>query len=282
MMKLSFLILILFSLSCTKESEKPNTPDDQHQTFVEKLSQLSSQVLEGHGGCKEWSTKIAPRWYQLSATGSPEQLQGRYHQLNIVNKSGLDQIMEQFQVRTLSRHQEYQLYNLPLRFPTSDRNLEAYLQTTHSLPECDTTFVEYAILDALLDSRQYGPWDKDVKNQLSEFIIDYLRWTLTQDQINYGNILTNAALMRSMAEYQVLPSTLVPILDLLLNEAETYHRQSMESFRRVAISQDRPTVSEYRSILVLHREREEKARSYARVLAAHLERAGRAQATMDR
>jgi hypothetical protein len=278
-----FITLILFStLSCTNEKPKTAAQEDRHEDFLKELTLLSGLVLENHGACKEWSTNIAPSWYQLSSTGSQAQQAGRYHQLKIYNKSGLDQLFEQFDVKNLSRHIEYSLYNLPLRYPTSDRNIEAFLQTTHPLPECDTTFTEYAILDALLDSRQFGSWDQEVKNTIAQFLNDYLDWTLTQERINYGNILTNASLMRSMAEYQLFPPELVPALDVLLNEAETYHRQSMESFRRVAISEIKPTISEYRSILVLHREREEKAQNLARVLRGHLERSKRAQLIMDR
>lgn len=283
MIKIAFIVLgLLANTACTKKEAILDSKDDQHSEFVQKLGALSSEVLNTHGACKEWSTTTAPEWFKPTETGSPEQLAGRYHQLQQNNKSGLDKILSQFQVRTLSRHQEYELYNLPLRYPTSDRNIQAFIETTHSLPECDTTFVEYSVLDALLDSKKFGPWDAEVKLQIKNFIIDYLQWTLTQKNINYGNILTNAALMRSMAEYEELPKELVPALDLLLNEAETYHRQSMESFRRVAVSENKPSVSEYRSILVLHREREEKAQHFARTLAAYLERALRAQATMDR
>lgn len=266
-MKFCTLILITMLLgACTPRNEGRVEQDDRHEHFKDRLQELATQSIEGHGPCREWVEQVVLASYQETQENSPDQMRGIYHRLVDPSETAVQTLLESFPIDQLHRLTESTLYELPLNYPTSDRNLRLFLDVTHPLPQCETSFHEYGLLDALLNEMKLQSWPDSLKRQVQNFLFRYLEVTLHHEALSFGNLLTNLALMRSMAEYDYFPQESVYPLSGLLNDAERFHQRSMESFRTVAVSEDRPTLSEFRAILVLHRERREKTLEIAQKL----------------
>ena len=103
--------------------------------------------------------------------------------------------------------------------------------------------------------KSYGKVTNDL---IRQFLLNYLNYTLTRPYLPYPNLLTNAGLMRVMAERGLLSEEILYPVSLILNEAEKFHAQSMQAMQGIFKSEGKPKVEEIRAILVLHKERADK------------------------
>jgi hypothetical protein len=255
-------VLIAFSLiflviSCNKTPERVEQ-NDQYEEFLEKLKTLAQKALQGHGECQRWVAQEILPLYKRSETGSLDEQRGHYHRLLDPSEKNVRNLIGVFPINGLHRMVEAKLYDLPLNYPTSDRNLNLFLDITDPLPQCETSFEEYGLLDALLTEYELQNWSDKLKKEVDGFLQQYLENTLNAVVLSYGNLLTNIALMRRMAELELLPKESFYPLSGLLNEAERFHQNSMQAMTQLIVSTDRPTIQEFRSLLVLHRDRRRK------------------------
>lgn len=254
-----FLIFLLplFLLSCDFSGPKTEQKDDQHESFTARVRELTDKVQRGHGPCQEWLHSTLLTSFQETAEDSKARQSGQYYQLTATSPEQLLQQMESFPLDQLVRFHEHALYRLPLDYPTSERNLTFFLEHTRQLPECETSFQEYGFLEALAQTLKHeGPF-QDQRPEITQFLMNYLKTTLAEPHLSFGNLLTNISLMRTLAEAGLFPEESSYALSSLLNQAEQYHRQSMVNLKKVGNFEGHPTPSQFRSLLVLHKDREE-------------------------
>lgn len=272
MKKKSFLLLLfiipLLFVSCLKKDDAKTIVDDQHETFRTLVSEKITAVTDLHGKCIEWNKQLQ----QEFTTTMPETIlreRGQIFELTQKDPQKILKLIKDFDDTSITRYLEYDLYRLPLDFPRSDRNLEFYLETTKNMPECHSLFDEYGLMHAIIFASQDHP--ALLKNEAQELVFEYLLKSLENEHYPFINLLTNAALMRTLSTIGVFPQEASDAFGTLLMQIEGEQQRFMETVGKTLKSEGVPTLAEYRAILVLNEDREEKAKFYQRRLLDFLQ-----------
>ncbi len=250
--------LFLFS-SCWFSKDNEMDLQDRHEDFVKGLDFLIQVSVSQYPTCKTWREEFLKPLYEETKDDSHEIKLGIFHKLpNTLTEDELVSAIKKFDFLDLHRFREYLVYRYPLEFPTSTRNLNYFIEKTYTLPECDTTFEEYGFMDALTLQWFQKSYGKVTNDLIRQFLLNYLNYTLTRPYLPYPNLLTNAGLMRVMAERGLLNEEIEYPVSLILSEAEKFHTQSMQAMQGIFKSEGKPTVEEIRAVMVLHKDRAEK------------------------
>lgn len=260
---LTFILSLLLLSSCWNSDKSEVNLQDRHEEFVKGLDLLVQISVTQYPACKTWREEFLKPLYEETKDDSAEIKLGIYHKLPAtLSEDEIVAAIKKFDFLDLHRFREYLVYRYPLEFPTSERNLSYFIDKTYTLPECDTTFEEYGFLDALTlrwFQKSYGKLTNDF---IRQFLLNYLNFTLTRPYLPYPNLLTNAGLMRLMAERGLLSEEIEYPASLILSEAEKFHLQSLQGMQGIIKSEGKPTVEEIRALLVIHRERAEKTKLF--------------------
>lgn len=256
---LACLIISLFLSSCLKSEKSEVSVEDQHETFVSLVNEKTANITQLHGACIEWNKELQKQFI----TTPPETIlreRGQIFELVEKDPQKILAIIKGFDDTVITRYLEYELYRLPLDFPRSDRNLQHYLETTKNMPECHSLFDEYGLMHGIVFATVDHP--KLLKVEGEKLVLEYLFKSLENEHYPFINLLTNAALMRTLAMVGVLPKDAADAFGTLLMQIEGEQQRFMESVGKTLKSEGVPTLAEYRAILALNEDREEKAKFY--------------------
>lgn len=264
-MKIQNLTLFFFFLllqGCLNFDSTKTEVNDEHDFFKSQVTMKLEKIREAHGACAEWNSELQ-KTFQTTDPESQLRARGQIFQLVERDPKKILTLMKEFNDEFITRYSEYDLYRLPLDFPRSDRNLSFYLETTKNMPECHSLFDEYGLMHALI----FETIDhKMLKREGEKLILEYLLNSLENQTYPFINLLTNAALMRSLASVGILPTESSDAFAHLLMQIEAEQQRFMETVSSTMKSTQHPTLEEYRAILALNEDREEKTKFYQKRL----------------
>lgn len=253
---------IFFSLlllqSCLNFDSSKTEVNDEHEFFKTQVTEKLEKITASHGACAEWNSELQ-KTFQTTDPESQLRARGQIFQLIERDPKKILTLIKEFNDQFITRYDEYDLYRLPLDFPRSDRNLSFYLETTKNMPECHSLFDEYGLMHALI----FETVDhKTLKSEGEKLILEYLLKSLESTTYPFINLLTNAALMRTLATVGILPPDSADAFAHLLVQIETEQQRFMETVSSSIKSMGQPTLVEYRTILALNEDREVKTKFY--------------------